>query len=249
MSVWPEGYGRVELAEVDSTLDEAGRLASEIPTPFWVLAHHQTASRGRRGRPWVFPKGNFAATLLLHPNEPPAKIALRSFVMSLALYRTFEEVTKQPEAFSLKWPNDVLLNGGKVAGILLESASRGSQTGLLAIGVGVNLVAAPKSEEVEEGAVPPVSVFAETSTRLSPTEFLQTLAHRYAQLEQQFQDYGFAPVRTGWLAHAARLGEAITARSSRETYNGTFEDVDAQGHLVLRGPRGIQTIAAADVFF
>lgn len=246
MSCWPTTYGRFVFQEVGSTLDEGVSLAAREPVPFWILAHQQTAARGRRARKWCMPSGNFAATLMLRPDEPPAQSALRSFVMSLALFRSFVEVTGRETSFALKWPNDVLLNGGKVAGILLES---GGQTGTLAIGVGVNLVAAPGISEVEEGAVVPVSLAAETSVQVTPEDFLWVLADHYAQLETQFQDYGFAPVRRGWLAHAARLGQQITARTGRETLTGIFEDVDADGHLMLREPRGLTRIAAADVFF
>ncbi len=246
---WPQGYGRLQLNEVDSTLDEAARQAPKAATPLWIFARRQTTARGRRGRPWSMPEGNFAATLLLRPAGPPTQAALRSFIMSLALYRAFVEVTGREKGFALKWPNDVLLNGGKVAGILLESTGAGQQTGFLSIGVGVNLVAAPPASDVEATALKPVSILSETSVRVLPETFFEVLACHFANLEQQFQQYGFEPIRTGWLAHAARIGEVITARTTREEYSGTFEDVDAEGHLVLRGPRGVMSIAAADVYF
>jgi len=245
MTAWPSGYGRFVYDEVSSTLDVSRELTATQPAPFWVLARRQTASRGRRGRPWKMPEGNFAATLVLQTADAPAQIALRSFVMSLALLRAFVDVTGRRDAVSLKWPNDVLLNGGKVAGILLESDGAGT----LAIGVGVNLAAAPGQDEVEEGAVRPVSVLGETQVHVTPEAFLEVLARYYAQLEQQFTEFGFGPVRAGWLVHAARLGEVITARTGREERTGTFEDVDQDGQLVLRGARGVERIAAADVYF
>lgn len=246
MTDWPDGYGRIVLSSVSSTLDEALGRATDQPLPFWLLAHHQTGPRGRRGRSWSMPAGNFAATLMLPGAQTPAQSALRSFVISLALYRAFVEVTGQVEAFALKWPNDVLLNGGKVAGILLETAGA---AGALAIGVGVNLVAAPSADEVEPGAVPPVSLLQETGRKVAAEPFLAALARHVADLEAQFTTYGFAPIRTAWLAHAARLGETITARTSKDTHVGIFEDVDATGQLVLRGPRGVLTVPAADVYF
>ena len=245
MMTWPAGYGRFVSDEVGSTLDVSKDMISTEPAPFWVMAHRQTASRGRRGRAWMMPEGNFAATLVLRTGDAPAQIALRSFVMSFALLRALFDVTGRDDAFSLKWPNDVLLNGGKVAGILLESGGAGS----VAIGVGVNLIAAPCQDEVEEGAVRPVSVLAETEAHITPEAFLAVLAGHYARLEQQFTDFGFEPIRSGWLAHAARLGEVITARTGRDTRTGTFEDVDQDGQLVLRGARGVERIAAADVYF
>lgn len=249
MSHWPDGYGRVVLEEAGSTLDEGLTRAADTPAPFWVLAHRQTAARGRRGRAWAMPKGNFAATLILRPDEPPGVAALRSFVMSLALHRAFVEVCGRGDAFALKWPNDVLLRGGKVAGILLESTGQGGAMGPLAIGVGVNLVAAPGAAEVEPGAIRPVSLRGELGLSVTAEAFLDALARAYAPLEQQFTTHGFAPIRAAWMQHAARLGEAVTARTGREEIAGTFEDVDADGNLLLRTPKEMRAIAAADVFF
>ncbi len=249
MSAWPDGYGRHVLPSVDSTLNEAVRRAPGMTGPAWILALEQTAARGRRGRPWVAPAGNFAATLVLRPDEPPARAALRSFVMSLALLRTFVAVTGREQDVALKWPNDVLLKGGKVAGILLESAGQGKGVAHLAIGVGVNLLAAPDAASVEARAVQPVALATQTGVRIGPEPFLDVLAAEYAPLEAQFVTYGFAPIRAAWMAHAARLGEVITARTGKAETVGTFEDVDADGNLILQTAKGRAAIAAADVFF
>ena len=242
---WPEGYGRRVLAQVDSTNLEAARVLPELAGPEWICALRQTAARGRRGRPWANPEGNFAATLVMRPTETPDVIALRSFVASLALYDAFAELTGAGVAFSLKWPNDVLLNGGKVAGILLESLPGGG----LAIGIGINLIAAPGTAEVEPGAVAPVSLLSETGVRVTQEAMLDALASAYARREEAFVTYGFAAIRDGWLAHAARLGDVITARTTNDSHTGTFETVDGQGRLVLNTAQGRMTIAAADVFF
>lgn len=237
------------LATTDSTNAEAARLAGRLSGPAWILAHHQTAARGRRGRAWAMPAGNFAATLLLHPTEPPEVVALRSFVAALALFDAFVAATGRPEPFALKWPNDVLLNGGKVAGVLLESAGQGRGVAHLAIGIGVNLAAAPAAAEVEAGALRPVSLLGETGARVTAEEFLDLLAPAYARWERVFTAQGFAPLRAAWLARAARLGQPITARTGRESLLGTFETVDDHGALVLVTAEGRRAIPAADVFF
>lgn len=249
MTEWPTGYGRRVLEQVDSTLNEAARIAPDLAGPEWILAHEQTAARGRRGRAWSMPAGNFAATLVLPLNAPPGSAALRSFVISLALRDAFVAVSGREDAFVLKWPNDVLLHGGKVAGILLETASAGHGVSVLTIGIGVNLVAAPPADAVEAGAFAPVSVRARLGIEVTPEAFLEVLAQAYARYETQFATYGFAPIRTAWLAHAARLGEPITARTTRESYHGTFVDVDGDGQLVLETSKGRITIPAADVYF
>ncbi len=244
MSAWPDGYARHVFDSIDSTLAEAARMAPDLRGPAWLLALEQTAARGRRGRAWSTPHGNFAGTLIMERREAPGVAALRSFVMSLALYRTFVATTGMADAFALKWPNDVLLQGGKVAGILLETVGPH-----LVIGIGVNLVHAPAPSEVEAGALRPMSVARDLDVRIDPEVFLDTLAAEYAVLEDQFLTHGFGPIRRGWLAHAAKLGEVITARTMRDETTGTFEDVDENGNLILRTPRGTVAITAADVFF
>lgn len=250
MLKWPEGYGRRVLTEVDSTNAEAMRIATNLAGPEWILALRQTAGRGRRGRDWKAQEGNFAATLVLSPKEAPEVVALRSFVAALALFDAFADATGRVDGLSLKWPNDVLLNGGKVAGILLESAGfSGGQLSHIAIGIGVNLAQAPELAELEATAVRPVSLLSETGAAVDPETFLDILAANYAHWETQFVTYGFEPIRTAWLARAARLGEVITARTVREEYVGTFDTVDSDGNLVLKTSQGAVAIPAADIFF
>lgn len=248
-SGWPAGTERRVLASVDSTNAEAARIAPGLSGPAWIMAHEQTAARGRRGRPWANPKGNFAATLVLQPGASPDLLAMRSFVAALALQDAFIAVSGRPQSFALKWPNDVLLNGGKVAGILLETLTGAGQPWPLAIGIGVNLRSAPAPEQVEEGAVAPVSLLSETGAAVTPDEFLDQLAPAYAMWESRLTTYGFAPIRDAWLQDAARLGETITARTSRDTWQGRFETIDANGAMVLITARGRQVIPAAEIFF
>lgn len=244
MQSWPEGVQSRVFESIDSTMAEAERIAPDLTGPTWVFSREQTAGRGRRGRDWVQPSGNFSATLIWRPDGDVAARALRSFVAALALREAFVAATGREAGFALKWPNDVLLNGGKVAGILLESIGDH-----LAIGFGVNLLAAPPLAMVEDGAVLPVSLLSEIDLRIDAAEFLNLLAAAFARLESQFTTYGFAPIREAWLQHAARLGEVITARTSNRKITGTFQTVDEQGMLVLKAADGIHRIAAADVFF
>jgi BirA family biotin operon repressor/biotin-[acetyl-CoA-carboxylase] ligase len=213
------------------------------------MAHRQTAARGRRGRPWASPEGNFAATLILHPQGGPAGAALRSFVASLALADALRDVTNGKAATALKWPNDVLLNGGKVAGILLESGGSAGRLSHLLVGIGVNLAAAPPPEAVEEGALRPVSVLGETGVAVTPEALLDALAPAFARWEATLATGGFAPVREAWLARAARLGQPVTARTMTETVSGRFETIDATGALVLDTGTARRAIPAADVYF
>ena len=147
---------------------------------------------------------------------------------------------------SLKWPNDVLINGGKVAGILLESSGRGPFMDWLSVGIGVNLSYAP---DIDGAAFAPVSVAGEGGEPVRPEDFLVTLATAFATQEKKLDAMGFARIREDWLKHAARLGETITARTSTATIEGLFDTIDKDGNLVLITSKGPKAIPAADVYF
>ncbi len=238
------GDAACEILEVvDSTNAEALRRAEAgVRGPLWLLARRQVAGRGRRGRSWAMPAGNFAATLLMHPDRAPAQ---RSFVAALALYDALAQATGRFWLFGLKWPNDVLLSGGKVAGILLE----GGANGALAIGFGVNLAAAPDPNELEPGALRPTSLALGAEVCPQPEELLDLLMPAYAAWEARLVGDGFAPIREAWLARATGLGERIVARLPNQTVTGRFETVDAQGALVVQTAEGRVVLPAADVHF
>jgi BirA family biotin operon repressor/biotin-[acetyl-CoA-carboxylase] ligase len=238
----------VVLDEVDSTNSEGIRRAGGLWRPTWIFALRQTAGRGRRGKPWVDPIGNFAATLMLRPDGSAQEAAQRSFVAALALRRTLALYVDQ-NRIGLKWPNDVLLDGGKVAGILLESSGQGGRMDWLAIGIGVNLRVAPDPGIVEPGALLPVSVEGETGVVIDARAFLDALAMQFVGYEAILERFGFGRVRQEWLGHAVRLGKPITARTSSQSMTGIFEGIDDTGALLLRmGERQI-AIPAAEVFF
>jgi BirA family biotin operon repressor/biotin-[acetyl-CoA-carboxylase] ligase len=245
---WPAGVGRHVLDTVDSTNAEAARLAPGLAGPAWILAGYQTGGRGRRGRPWISPRGNFHATLMMRPEGPPALAALRSFAAALALSDALAALLGAGAALTLKWPNDVLLNGGKVAGILLESLGRGAGVEHLAIGIGVNLVAAPDPGAVEPGALRPVSVLAETGRRIAPEALLDALAPALARWDGRLSAEGFAPLREAWLARAAHLGRTVRARTGTAELAGVFAGIDAGGALLLDTAEGRRAVPAAEVF-
>lgn len=247
--LWPKGVGRIALPSVGSTNAEAFRRAPLLAGPAWILAAEQTAGRGRRSRPWSSPIGNFYATLVLPVGEAPQVVALRSFVAALALHDALAVATGNPQALALKWPNDVLLSEGKVAGILLECQTTGPGCQTLAIGIGVNLIGHPDTSAVEPGATPPVSVLAASGQRFTPEAFLNLLAPAYARWETTFTTQGFAPIRSAWLLRAARLGQPIRARTGTEDRQGTFDSIDHDGNLILRTATATLAIPAAEVFF
>ncbi len=222
-------------------------MAPRLSGPAWIMTHDQYEGRGRRGRAWAMPPGNFAASLALKPSGTAAEVALYSFVACLALHDALATVAGPAARLALKWPNDVLLNGGKVAGILLESLGQGGHVAALAIGIGVNLAAAPPAEP--GAAFAPVSLREETAISIPPEEFLDILAPAFAHWQARFLTEGFAPLRTAYLARAARLGETIIARTGTAEWTGRFEGIDEGGSLILTTAAGRQSIPAADVFF
>lgn len=242
---WPDGVGRADLDETDSTNTEAlRRAAAGERGPLWITARRQTAARGRRGRAWATPPGNLAASLLLTLDADPAGMAQHSFAAALGLGDALDAITGRPELFRLKWPNDVLLSGAKLAGILLEA-----QGPALVIGFGVNLAVVPPSSALETGAVRPVSLATATGVSVSPDVFLSELAPAVADWVARLRTDGFAPVRAAWLARARGLGQPVVARLPGRVVAGTFETIDATGAIVLATPAGPVVLPAADVHF
>tara|TARA_B100000378_G_scaffold239419_1_gene207260 strand:- start:2968 stop:3738 length:771 start_codon:yes stop_codon:yes gene_type:complete len=246
-SAWPRDVARHVLDRVDSTNAEAMRLADRIAGPAWIMARRQEAGRGRRGRAWTDPPGNFAATLLIRPQGGPADAARLSFVAALAVHDALMTLCGPQLNLALKWPNDLLLNGGKLSGILLESAGSGRQVTALAIGIGVNLACAP--EIAADQSIRPVSLKGETGLAVTPDELLDALAIAFDHRQRQMRDHSFGPIRAAWLARAARLGETITARTGGTETTGVFEGIDETGALILSTPRGRKAIPAADIYF
>lgn len=244
MSGWPDGVEKQVFKTLDSTNAEAIRqAASGANGPLWILTHAQTQSRARRGRAWDMGQGNFAATLLIRPNDGLENAALRSFIAALALRSALIAATGE-DAYSLKWPNDVLLKERKLAGILLESGM--DISGLyLCIGIGVNLASSPHTQNLEEGAMTPINL----NGSITPEAFLPYLASAFQHWETQFQHYGFTPIRTAWLNHATRLGQVITAKMMGRTETGVFETIDDTGAIVLNTPNGTLHLPAAEIFF
>ena len=244
--VWPTGYGRLHFETIGSTNDEARRLAAAQPKePIWIYADKQTAGRGRRGRTWVSPVGNLMSTLLIDPGKPVRECAQLSFVAALASSDAVAQYARKAEV-RVKWPNDVLVNGRKVSGILLESASAGNELPTwLAIGIGINLAHFPANTEF-----PATSLAAVGSPVLTNHDALACLAGAFAKWYDIWRRESFSPIRDAWLSRAANLGNRIRARLQNEETSGVFEGIDETGALILREAQDrTRLIAAGEVFF
>jgi BirA family biotin operon repressor/biotin-[acetyl-CoA-carboxylase] ligase len=217
---WPARL--IHHDQLDSTNSEARRLAEAGERgPVWITADRQTAGRGRRGRAWEQGEGNLAATLLIHPTGD------------------FAQLFAPSAPITVKWPNDVLANGKKLAGILLESGP-----GWLAIGIGVNLVSHPDGTEFPATSLAQLGIAPPSSQ-----DALALLAARFAHWYDAWMSEGFEILRSAWLARAGGLGAPIRARLPHETRHGVFEGIDATGALLLNEQGKVRAITAGEVFF
>ena len=235
----------VSYEEIDSTnLEAHRRVEAGERGPLWITALWQTAGKGRRGRTWRSGAGNLAATLLLTTAKAPLEAAQIAFVAALAvadLAATYAPVSK----VSLKWPNDTLLAGRKLSGILVESGP--SPGGLwLAVGIGVNLAEAPT--DVER----PATALADHTDGPppGPAEALEILAGSLERWRNLWETAGFSPIAEAWTQRAHGLGQRCSARLPGETIEGVAEGLDPDGALRLRLADGsLRRITAGDVFF
>ncbi|TIP85545.1 MAG: biotin--[acetyl-CoA-carboxylase] ligase [Mesorhizobium sp.] len=228
------------------------------PGKLWVVSKKQESGRGRRGRVWATPEGNLAATLLVVTNAELRLAATLGFVAGLALADALDAVVPKgriaigldggsdgKNRFELKWPNDVLASGAKLAGILLESAILEGDRSAVAVGIGVNVVAYPK-----DLPYPATSLGALGAACDAETLFL-ALSDAWSENARLWNDgRGLSAVRRRWLARAAGLGGQVAVRIDGNVVRGTFETIDEDCRFVIRDDEGsVLTIAAGDVHF
>ena len=234
------GVRLVAHDKIGSTNAEALRLTRAGERgPLWVTAARQDAGRGRRGRTWISPPGNLYASLLLTDPGPAEHWPQISFVAALAVHDAIVEVARKLEPMlGLKWPNDVLLAGAKLAGILIE----GEGVRAVVVGVGVNCTSHPAHMDY------PASDLAAAGANVPAAALLAALSvTMLGRLAQWNRGEGFATIRAGWLARAAGLGEQIRVRLPDREIAGRFEALDHAGCLVLAAPGGREVICAGDL--
>ncbi|OYY90030.1 MAG: biotin--[acetyl-CoA-carboxylase] ligase [Sphingomonas sp. 28-66-16] len=227
------------IAETGSTnADLIGLAATGASEGLWLRAERQTAGRGRQGRAWQSPPGNLYASTLVRlraTDPPPATLAL---VAAVALEAAVAAYLGEARA-TLKWPNDLLLDGAKLSGILLERAGDA-----IVIGFGVNLAHHPTDLDR------PATSLAAQGVATDPDDFLATLAENVAFWLARWRGEGLAPVRDRWTARAHPSGTALTARlPDGSAIDGLFDRLDGDGALILRlADGGRCVIHAGDVF-
>ncbi|RWG67798.1 biotin--[acetyl-CoA-carboxylase] ligase [Mesorhizobium sp.] len=212
------------------------------PGKLWIVSKKQESGRGRRGRAWATPEGNLAATLLLVPN---GELPLDAVVPQGRIAVGLDGASKGRNRFELKWPNDVLATGAKLAGILLESTLLEGGRFAVAVGIGVNVVAYP-----EDLPYPATSLQALGANCDAEMLFL-ALSDAWSENFRLWDDgRGLSAIRKRWLARAAGLGGEVAVRIDGNVVRGVFETIDEDCRFVIRDDDGtVLTIAAGDVHF
>jgi BirA family biotin operon repressor/biotin-[acetyl-CoA-carboxylase] ligase len=241
----PPGYRLVSYDKVGSTNEEAKRLARDGAaegTLVWAL--EQTAGRGRRGHTWASPPGNLYLSLILRPDCSVGRAAQLGFVAALAVGDTLGAIAGGLEDVSCKWPNDVLVEGRKIAGILLESELAEREIPeFVILGVGINLVSSPQGT-----GFPATSIAEQGREASSPADALEEFARNFHAWQRRWREVGFAPIGTAWRARATSLGEPIRVQLETATLYGRFLDIDEHGALLLESAGELRRIAAGEVF-
>ena len=242
----PSG-ARLEIFDtLDSTSAEAKRRAENgESSPVWIMAREQTAGYGRRGRHWESGLGNFSATYLFEPGGDPSCHGQLSFVIALAVIEALDCYVV-PGALALKWPNDVLVGSDKIAGLLLENlAPRGRA--VICIGVGVNLRSAPLT--LDYAAARLVDNLRAGVDAPMPDELAARIDDQFAAYYDIWRREGFAAIRIAWLGRAKGVGAPIRVRLPGEEFSGVFQDIDADGALILKIGEHERRVAAGEIMF
>ena len=219
-----------------STNDDARDLIQQgIIEKTVVVAEQQTQGRGRQQRVWQSEPGNLFGSFIVAPQLPIKDFPLYTFAAALAVRTTMQHFLPE-QTVQVKWPNDVLVNKKKIAGILIEVENNS-----LIIGIGVNCVHYP------DNALFPATSLKDNGADIAPKAVLKNLAQCLDQYTQVLEKYGFEPLRTEWFIHAYKKNETITIQQNDQTIAGVLTGIDTDGALILRTPNGILRIHSGDL--
>lgn len=232
------------LAETGSTNEDALAAGRGGTTgPLWIRAERQLSGRGRQGRNWDSPVGNLYCSLLIPVAADPARLPQLSQVAAVALATALAGLLGPEADLRIKWPNDLLLNGAKVAGILVEGTTIPTGHRLCVIGCGVNCGSYPADLPYR------ATCLAEAAGRaIQPEGLFALLRPAMAEAIEAWDDgRGYATIRQRWLVRALPLETPLVVRGPREPVSGRFQGIDEQGRLLLLGSHGPLTVEAGEV--
>jgi BirA family transcriptional regulator, biotin operon repressor / biotin---[acetyl-CoA-carboxylase] ligase len=241
------GWRHLDLLSAGSTNAEAMAIAADGDSGnLWVTAGEQLAGRGRRGRVWTSPPGNLYASALLIDPAPLPRLGALPLVAAVAVRNAIAACGLSEAArLRIKWPNDILLNGAKCCGMLLESGTLPDGSLAVVIGCGINIVTHPKP-----GLYPATALNREGIAATPATLFAHLARSMKAALDLWGGGHGVPAVRDEWLVHAQGVGEPISVNLANGRIEGLFEGIDADGVLLLRDRHNkIRPVSAGDLFF
>ncbi|GAV26053.1 bifunctional biotin--[acetyl-CoA-carboxylase] synthetase/biotin operon repressor [Carboxydothermus islandicus] len=229
---------------IGSTNDRAKELAaSKVPEGFLVSANGQTAGRGRLGRSWNSPSGQgLYFSLVLYPNLPPVELPGLTLLAGLALAQTLEVLGVNVQ---IKWPNDLLINGRKVAGILTEIAAEAERTIYAVVGIGINIE--PLAEEVKSSFAYPATALKEHLPEVSRQSLLALFLERFEKLYEEFKKGEFSWSLTEYKRRMAFLGEEVMIITGDREYRGVLHDLGEDGSLIINDGKTIKRFAAGEI--
>lgn len=230
-----------------STNTEAMALAQKGDAGnLWITARRQLKGRGRRGRNWVSETGNLYASLLLIDPAPKDALSNLPLVAVVGVYDALRPYfTATPQALAIKWPNDILVDGAKINGILLESSFLSGGQLAVVIGCGINCVHHPDNPHY------PATDLASCGIDVSVEDLFAGLAATMAgAISLWNRGAGFAAIREKWVLAARGIGEQVKINHPDGEVAGMFEEIDRDGYLCLKLDDGTrQKISAGDLFF
>ena len=238
------GIRILRYGELGSTNEQAKTLVEAgLSERLVISSDHQTDARGRNGRQWQSLRGNLACSIVVCPSVPPARLSELSFVAAVAVQRCIKKLIPSL-AVKIKWPNDILVEGAKISGILLEVANAvGSKHPSVIVGIGVNVALAPDNLKYR------ATCMHDLDCGVSGDVLLSDLIEQFLELENKWAQSGLDPILAEWLDHAVGLGEKILVRTGERKLEGVFENLDEKGALLLRGADGkVDKISAGDIF-
>ena len=245
MSKYPRGYSVTRLESAGSTNDEAKAAAQALAVDGTVIwTPHQAAGRGTHGRDWTSPPGNLAVSILKRPRMPMRFAAQAALVSAVALADALPSIGLAAQRIKLKWPNDVMVDGCKISGILVEGAAADSSVEWIVAGVGVNVLHHPIETRH------PATNLADANVHTTPEAVLEAFLASFDSWWGRWRRYDFQVIATAWMARTQHVpGEMLSLTQGRDRISAVYKGLAVDGALVVEGEDGIETqITSGEIF-
>jgi len=242
------GMGEIiHFRETDSTNARAKELAIQgAPEGTLIVSESQTEGRGRKGRVWFSPsEAGIYASLILRPNIPPSEAPRITFLTAVSAVEALLALTSLE--VTIKWPNDILVKGKKIAGILTEISAEMDAIDYVVVGLGMNVNNPHLPDDIEDKAT---SVFIETGKRFHKVKIVREYLRQQEKYYRILREFGFGPILRRWKQLTNTIGKRVVVEMIDKRYTGVVRDVDPEGVLILQDEKGrFRRILSGDVIF